>query len=113
MKTTFRLFIIAGMVFFAQSLFNPIHAQEKKKEDPRIRVEDNKVKIWLFNEQRSDLVVKIYDRQSNLVRKVKLGDGLTVGKILDFNGSENAYYRLVVLDGKEVLYHDKIKLGTT
>ena len=111
MKTTLKLFVIAGVVFFAQTLFNPIHAQEKKELDPRIQVEDNKVKIWLLNAERSNLSVKIYDERRNVIKNVSLGDGLTVGKILDFDGSDIAYYRLVILDGKEVLFNNKIKLG--
>lgn len=111
MKTTFRLFILAGFFAF-QSFVNPLRAQEKAKEDPRIQVEDNKVKIWLFNAEGSNISIKVYNKNRRVVSQVHLGDGLTIGKILDFNGSDKGYYRLVVLDGKEVLYNDTIRLGT-
>ncbi len=111
MKTTFRLFVVAGFLAF-QSFVNPLMAQEKAKEDPRIQVVDNQVKIWLFNAEGSNISVKVYDENRRVISKFHLGDGLTVGKILDFNGSDKAYYRLVVLDGKEVLYTDTIQLGT-
>ena len=112
MKTKFKLFIIVGVAFLIQGLFNPMFALEKEKKDPRIQVEENRVKIWLVNTERSQLSIKIYDERRNIITKVNLGDGITVGKILDFNGSEKGYYRLVVFEGKEVLFQDKIKLGS-
>nr|WP_299340896.1 hypothetical protein [Allomuricauda sp.] len=112
MKTTFKLLAIVGIAFLAQSFFNPAIANEKTKGDPRIQVEDNKVKIWVFNEQQSNLTIKVYDERRNIIQNVSLGDGLTVGKILDFNSSDNTYYRVVVSAGKEVLYNKKIRLGT-
>lgn len=110
MKTAFKLFAIVGMVVFAQSLINPAMAKEKKY-DPRVQVKDNKVSIWFFNKDRSDFSVKIYDYQGNIIKKVNLGDALTLGKILDFSYLENTYYRLEVLADKQVLYSDKFRLG--
>ncbi len=112
MKAKLKLFIIAGVAVLIQGMFNPLLAQEQEKKDPRIQVEDNKVRIWLLNSERSQLSIKIYDERRNIITKVNLGDGITVGKILDFNGSEKGYYRLVVFEGKEVLFQDKIKLGS-
>ncbi len=113
MKAKLKLFIIAGVAFLIQGLFNPLFAQEKENQDPRIQVKDNKVKIWLLNSELSQLSIKIYDERRNIITKVNLGDDLTVGKILDFNGSKNGYYRLVVFEGKEVLFQDKVKLGSS
>ncbi|MEM1340282.1 MAG: hypothetical protein AAGF96_21185 [Bacteroidota bacterium] len=110
MKTTVKLFGI-GMLFFVQALLTPIAASEIKN-DPRVQERNNTVSIWLLNTDRSDLTVKVYDRQNNFVRQVKLGNALTAGKILDFKKSDYGYYRLVIVANKEVIYNKKIRLGT-
>ncbi|NAS13318.1 hypothetical protein [Poritiphilus flavus] len=111
MKAKFKRVFSLALVFLGLALFNPAQATEKK-DDPRIQVEDNLVRLWFLNQERSSLFVKIYDDQSNVIRKVNLGDELTVGKVLDFNQSEKAYYRLVIMADKDVLFDTKIRVGS-
>ncbi len=110
MKAKFKKVFSIALVFLGLALIHPTQAAEKN-EDPRIQVEDNMVRIWLLNQDRSSLSVKIYDNHSNVIRKVNLGDALTVGKVLDFNQSEKSYYRLVVMADNAVLFDTKIRVG--
>ncbi|PRX57693.1 hypothetical protein [Flagellimonas meridianipacifica] len=108
---TFKLIIALGILIVMSSINSTILASDSK-EDVRVRTEENKVKVSLFNAERSKVVVKIYDEQRNVVKNIKLGNGLTPGIILDFDGSEKQYYRLVLVSGKNIVFNNKIKLGT-
>lgn len=99
------------MVIAMSSFNNPMMAIDKK-DDVRVRTEENKVRVSLFNGNQSIVGVKIYDENRNVVRDIDLGNGLTPGIILDFKDSEKQYYRFVLTSGNEVVYDNKIKLGT-